>query len=83
MQIGLKKICQTLFQCLKMLFKQIDFLGILVVRWPLPSLFLHEDSNVADLIDADSKCWNFYLIDQVFLPFKAHRIKSIPLCFSP
>ena len=47
-----------------------------------PSL-LSADAKVADLIDADSGWWNVYLLDRVFLPFEAQKIKFIPLCLAP
>ena len=40
---------------------------------------LHENSTV----DLDTKWWNVNLIDQIFLPFEAQKIKSIPLCVTP
>ena len=37
------------------------------------------DLRVSELIDTTNICWNSELLDQVFLPFKADAIKSIPL----
>ena len=47
-----------------------------------PSL-LSADARVADIIDANSDWWNVYLLERVFLPFEAQKIKSIPLCLIP
>ena len=44
---------------------------------------LSADAKVAQLIDANSGWWNVYLLDRVFLLFKAQKIKSIPLCLTP
>ena len=37
------------------------------------------DLRVSELIGTTNICWNSELLDQVFLPFKADAIKSIPL----
>ena len=37
------------------------------------------DLRVSELIDTTNIYWNSELLDQVFLPFKADAIKSIPL----
>ena len=44
---------------------------------------LFVDVKVENLIDADSGWWNVYLLERCFLPFEAHKIKSIPLCLTP
>ena len=41
---------------------------------------LHSEAAVSQLIDQDTKWWNTSLIDQIFYPFEAEKIKSIPLC---
>ena len=48
-----------------------------------PQLFLHEDTQVGELIDTDAMCWKFSVVDFIFLPHEAEAIKSIPLsvCF--
>ena len=47
-----------------------------------PSL-LSADARVADIIDANLGWWNVYLLERVFQPFEAQKIKSIPLCLIP
>ena len=44
---------------------------------------LFVDAKVENLIDDDSGWWNVYLLERCFLPFEAHKIKSIPLCLTP
>ena len=43
---------------------------------------IEEASNwvVANLLDPEGRGWNEQLVDDLFLPFEAQRIKSIPLC---
>ena len=48
-----------------------------------PPSLLSADARVADIIDANSDWWNVYLLERVFLPFEAQKIKSIPLCLIP
>nr|POE93682.1 hypothetical protein CFP56_56268 [Quercus suber] len=48
-----------------------------------PPSLLSANAKVADLIDADLGWWNVYLLERVFLPFVAQKIKSIPLCLTP
>ena len=43
-----------------------------------PPSLLSADARVADIIDANSDWWNVYLLERVFLPFEAQKIKSIP-----
>ncbi|KAL0004508.1 hypothetical protein SO802_012069 [Lithocarpus litseifolius] len=44
-----------------------------------PRLFLSADMNVADLIDSGIARWKTEVIDNLFLPYEAELIKSIPL----
>uniref|UniRef100_A0A7N2MYJ4 Reverse transcriptase zinc-binding domain-containing protein n=1 Tax=Quercus lobata TaxID=97700 RepID=A0A7N2MYJ4_QUELO len=46
---------------------------------PAPSL---RNSMVSALIVPQSKCWKASIIDNLFMPFEAQRIKAIPLCTS-
>ena len=46
---------------------------------PAPSL---RNSTVSALIDPQSKSWKASIIDNLFMPFEAQRIKVIPLCTS-
>ena len=46
----------------------------------LPQKIALRDVRVAELIDQDTKQWDGAKIDHLFLPFKAAKIKSIPLC---
>ena len=50
-----------------------------------PRLFLHEDTQVGELIDTEVKCWKSSMVDSIFLPHEAEAVKSIPLsvCLSP
>ena len=48
-----------------------------------PPSLLSADARVADIIDVDLGWWNVYLLERVFLPFEAQKIKSIPLCLIP
>ena len=43
---------------------------------------IEEVSNwsVANLLEPGEGGWNEQLVDDIFLPFKAQRMKSIPLC---
>ena len=38
---------------------------------------------VANLIDGGSSWWNSLVIDEIFLPFEAQKIKAIPLYTTP
>ena len=44
---------------------------------------LSKNATVNQLIDSESGWWNSALIDEIFLPYEAHKIKSIPFCSSP
>ena len=44
-----------------------------------PRLFLHEDTQVGELIDTEVKCWKSLMVDSIFLPHEAEAVKSIPL----
>ena len=48
----------------------------------LPNL-LPIDATVGILVDEETMWWNVNIIDQLFLPFEALRIKDIPLCMTP
>ena len=48
-----------------------------------PASSLHVDTVVADLLDDSTGWWNGMLFDTCFLPFKAQRIMSILICFTP
>ena len=48
----------------------------------LPNL-LPIDATVDILVDEETMWWNVNIIDQLFLPFEALRIKDIPLCMTP
>ena len=36
--------------------------------------------SVANLLESGGGGWNEQVVDDIFLPFEAQRIKSIPLC---
>ena len=44
-----------------------------------PRINAFSNLRVSELIDTTNICWNSELLDQVFLPFEANAIKSIPL----
>ena len=44
---------------------------------------LYNNMCVADLIDGGSSWWNSLVIDEIFLPFEAQKIKAIPLYTTP
>ena len=44
-----------------------------------PRLFLQSDTRVSELIDAATTSWKTSIIDALFLPHEAEKIKSIPL----
>lgn len=48
----------------------------------LPNL-LPTNATVDILVDEETRWWNVNIIDQLFLPFEALRIKYIPLCMTP
>ena len=48
-----------------------------------PASSLHVDTVVADLLDDSTGWWNGMSLDTCFLPFKAQRIMSILICFTP
>lgn len=45
--------------------------------------FFSTSAKVAELLDRELGWWNVLLIDNLFLPFEAQRIKSIPICMTP
>uniref|UniRef100_A0A2N9F8H0 Reverse transcriptase domain-containing protein n=1 Tax=Fagus sylvatica TaxID=28930 RepID=A0A2N9F8H0_FAGSY len=45
-----------------------------------PQQLLPEFAKVSDLIDPETHNWKEQLIDSIFLPEEAEKIKSIPLC---
>ena len=47
-----------------------------------PRLNAHVDLRVSELIDMENRCWNLHLLQQLFLPFEAEEIRSIPLSYS-
>ena len=44
-----------------------------------PRLFLHEETQVGELIDTEVMRWKSSMVDSIFLPHEAEAIKSIPL----
>ena len=44
-----------------------------------PRLFLSADMNVADLIDSETARWKNEVLDNLFIPYEADLIESIPL----
>ncbi|XP_075654901.1 uncharacterized protein LOC142625078 [Castanea sativa] len=44
-----------------------------------PTLFLHFDTKVNELIDTATVSWKSTIIDALFLPHEAKIVKSIPL----
>ena len=49
-------------------------------RIALAPNLLNNEAVVSQLIDQDTKWWNSSLINQIFYPFEAEKIKSIPIC---
>ena len=47
-----------------------------------PWMGIDDDWTVSQLIDQDMGWWNSSIIDALFLPFEAQKIKGIPLCVS-
>ena len=47
-----------------------------------PWTSIDDDWTVSQLIDQDMGWWNSSIIDALFLPFEAQKIKGIPLCVS-
>jgi hypothetical protein len=45
-----------------------------------PVRFLAHDAPVSALIDGDTRCWNFALIQNIFIKEEADLICSIPIC---
>ena len=44
-----------------------------------PWLFMHEDTQVQELIDTFTVSWKKSIIDTLFLPHEAEAIKGIPI----
>lgn len=47
-----------------------------------PVSVLSENDTINQLIDSESGWWNSALIDEIFLPYEAQKIKAIPICAS-
>lgn len=47
-----------------------------------PVSVLSENATINQLIDSESGWWNSALIDEIFLPYEAQKIKAIPICAS-
>ena len=45
-----------------------------------PVFVLSEDATVDRLLDSKSQWWNTNLVDTIFIPSEAQKIKSIPVC---
>ena len=47
---------------------------------PIVSLIAHSPQIVSVLIDSVNACWNYPLIEQIFLPYDATSIQQISIC---
>lgn len=64
------------------IFKDAWLLGSSPGRIISPPSILLETETVSSLFTAETRGWNVELIDEIFLPYEANLIKSLPIVSS-
>ena len=52
---------------------------IIIFKVVSPRVGSDLELRVANLIDSDNCCWKLEVLENLFLPFEVHTIRSIPL----